>query len=195
MAAVRPSHCPCCGAPGAPEGGRLGLHGHGLRERSQLGPAAAGEPPEHATLALRRYQCQHCGAVVVAAPRGLLPRLHYRAVAVALALALWGAQGEAGHRVREQVSPLPSVGNEPMHGWRSLARWARQRQRVWPFMRGSPPGAGRGAALQAASQLAAKAPVPTGQVVADACAGALFAMPIDASPAAAAIPPSSSVAL
>ena len=36
---VRPGQCPACEAPSRPAGGTLGLHGHGLRERHQWGPA------------------------------------------------------------------------------------------------------------------------------------------------------------
>lgn len=173
--------------------GPLGLHGHGLRERGQLGPASPDELAEHATLRLRRYRCQRCAAVVVSAPRGLLPRLRYGAVAVALALALWAAEDQPGHRVRERVSPLPSVGNEPLHGWRSLGRWARRCRRWWSFLRGTPPVDARTAALSAATQLATKAPIPIGRVVLDACVGALFAMPIDPACTPMPVPPSSSV--
>lgn len=175
--------------------GPVGLHGHGLRERTQLGPAGPGERPAHASLRLRRYACQRCGAIVVAAPRDLLPRLRYRAVAVALALALWAADGQAGHRVREQVSPLSSVGNEPMHGWRSLSRWARHCRRWWRFMHGGPPGDARATAHDTVRQLAAKAPIPFGRLIVDACAGAAIAMPIERGAATVLIPPSGSVAL
>jgi hypothetical protein len=195
VAAVRPSRCPCCGCPGDPVGGPKGLHGHGLRERGQLGPDAAGERPGHQTLLLRRYACQRCGAVITSAPRGLLRRLRYGAVAVALSLALWAAEGLAGHRVRAQVSPLPSAGNEPLHGWRSLGRWARQCSRWWRVTGSGPPDGGRAAALEATRKLAAKAPMPTGRLAIDACAGAVFAMDIDPAGATVLIPPSESVVL
>jgi hypothetical protein len=176
-------------------GGPVGLHGHGLRERGQLGPDAAGDLPGHQTLRLRRYACQRCSAVVVAAPRGLLPRLRYRAVAVALALALWSAEDLPGHRVRQLVSPLSSAGNEPLHGWRSLSRWSRQCPRWWRLLGGISPGGGRAAALEVTRKLAAQAPMPTGRLCVDACAGAIFAMAIDAAAATVLVPPSQSVAL
>jgi hypothetical protein len=142
---------------------------------------------------VRRYECQRCDAIVMVAPRGLLPRLRYGAVAVALALALWSAEGQPGWRVRQAVSPLPSVGNEPLHGWRSLSRWARQAG-DWIGQPG-PPRRGREAAHEATRRLAAHAPMPTGRLRLDACAGAAHAMPIGAERIVPWSPPSGSVAL
>lgn len=195
VGAVRPARCPACGAPGAPVAGPVGLHGHGLRERSVLGPAVAGAAPVSETLQLRRYQCQRCDAVVVAAPRGLLSRLRYGAVAVALALALWSSQRQPGWRVHGQVSPRPSAGNEPMHGWRSLSRWARRSSRWWPLRAGPPGGGARESALELVRQLAARAPMPTGRLYIDACAGALHTVPIGAAPAGRPFPPPQAVAM
>ncbi|HEX9402352.1 MAG TPA: hypothetical protein VF912_19775, partial [Anaeromyxobacter sp.] len=81
---VRPGRCPACEAPSRP-GGALGLHGHGLRERHQWGPAARGGLPELIGILVRRYRCQQCGAVVVVVPRGVLRRRLYSATAIALA--------------------------------------------------------------------------------------------------------------
>lgn len=172
VAAVRPAQCLSCGAAGAPMGAPLGLHGHGFRERVQLGPLAAEGAPVLTVLRLRRYRCRHCGAITVAAPRGVLPWLRYGAVAIALALSLWSAEGLSGWRTRERVSPTPSAGDEPMHGWRSLRRWSRDSGRWWRWLRASAPRSARTAALQASRTLAAKAPVPSGRVWVDACAGA-----------------------
>lgn len=171
----------------------MGLWGHGLRRRSQLGPAAAGERAGSEWLLLRRFQCQRCNAIMTAAPRGLLPRLRYGAVAVALALGLWSAEQQPGWRVRQQVSPLGSTGNEPLHGWRSLSRWARLCDE-W-LGRTGPPCGGRAAALELTRQLAARAPIPTGRLWLDACAGAAHAMPIGAGRVVLPSPPSGSVAL
>lgn len=174
VGAVRPARCPVCGAPGASAHGPVGLHGHGLRIRTLLGPLAPGEPPQRTVLWLRRYQCQRCGALVMAAPRGLLPRRRYGAVAIALALSLWGTTRLPGHRVRDKVSPRPSVGNEALHGFQSLRRWARQVGAMWPFLRiqGASSDA-RARARQATQQLAAWSPIPTGRIWIDACAGAV----------------------
>jgi hypothetical protein len=175
VAAVRPAMCISCQAPAAPLGGPLGLHGHGLRERRLLGPAAAGERPGVHILHLRRYRCRHCGAVMVSAPRGLLPRLRYGAVAVAMALALWSSEREPGWQVRSRVSPVSSLGNEPAHGWRSLRRWARNGRHWWARDRDFVDLSPRSVAFQITCRIAAKAPVPTGRLWLDACAGVLWA--------------------
>ena len=89
--------------------GPVGLHGHGSRKRIQLGPAGTGERPEHASLRLRRYACQRCGAIVVAAPRDLVPRLRYRAVSVVPAL---GASSR--HNAPEHDGGLDLAGLAPV---------------------------------------------------------------------------------
>lgn len=174
MSAARPSRCPCCGAAGAPVGESLGLHGHGVRDRVVLGPARRLERPASHRVLARRYACQRCGAVVVVAPAGVLPRVRYGAVAIALSLGLWSVVAEPGWRVREQVSPLGSAGNERLHGWRCLQRWARRASTLWRFVRAGPAAAAACAALEITRQLAARAPMPTGQLVVDACEGALL---------------------
>jgi hypothetical protein len=115
-----------CGAAGAPPGECVGLHGHGLRRRVQLGVCEPGDLPERLVLQVLRYQCQRCRAVVMVAPRGVLPSHRYTAVSIALSLALWSVQRLAGASIRERVSPLPSSGYDKLHGWRSLGRWARR---------------------------------------------------------------------
>jgi hypothetical protein len=111
--------------------------------------------------------------VVVVAPAGVLPRVRYGAVAIALSL--WSAAAEPGWRIREQVSPLDSRGNERLHGWRCLRRWARRATALWRCVRAGPAvTAARAAALEVTRQLAARAPMPTGQLVVDACEGALL---------------------
>lgn len=169
---VRPQVCPCCGASGARSGGRLGLVGHGTRERQVLGPCTAEGRPEVIVLRLRRYRCRHCGAIVTSAPAGLLRRVLYGAVAVALALGLWAHGQQPGVLVRARVSPLRS-GAERWHGWRSLRRWARSAARLWPGLQVTPTGA-REQAASVVSQLAARAAEASGAVVALACCGALM---------------------
>ena len=51
----RPAKCPTCKAPSCPVGGRIQLHGHGVRERDVCGPPGPGEKPERTTLTARRY--------------------------------------------------------------------------------------------------------------------------------------------
>lgn len=164
--------CPCCGAPGAPLGGRLGLVGHGIRERQVLGPCTAEGRPELIVLRLRRYRCRHCGAIVTSAPAGLLRHVLYGAVAIALALGLWAHGWQPGARVRAVVSPW-RAGAERWHGWRSLRRWAQSGARLWPGLQVASVGA-REQATSIVTQLAARAAEASGAVVALACCGAVM---------------------
>jgi len=128
---ARPSRCPVCGAPSVMPGRRILLQGHGLRERLRFGPEEPGGRPVVAGIKVRRYLCKRCPSVIVVAPRGLLPRLRYGAVAVALALGLWAAEVLTAAEVRKVVSPFAIVGHEARRSWRSLRRWARLPP--WPF--------------------------------------------------------------
>jgi hypothetical protein len=142
-------------------GGPLGLHGHGLRERHQWGPAVLGGVPAVIGILLRRYQCQPCGAVVVVGPRGLLRRRLYSAGAVALALALHGVAALSPAETRRRVSPLRIVGATATGGWASLRRWCRavRAGRVFPAVRALPAEATlRAVAARAATTLAAYGP-------------------------------------
>jgi hypothetical protein len=107
---ARPGQCPSCDAPSRPLGGRLGLIGHGLRERQQLGPAAVGATPTMLVLSIRRYRCGACGAVITVVPSGVIARRHYSASAIVLALALFGVEGQAPRSVRAAVSPWQIIG-------------------------------------------------------------------------------------
>jgi hypothetical protein len=146
-----------------------------VRERIVLGPVRLCDRPAAYRVLARRYVCQRCGAVVVVAPAGVLPHVRYGAVAIALSLSLWSAAGEPGWRIREQVSPFGSAGNERLHGWRCLRRWARRATALWRGVRVGPAvTVAHAAALEITRQLAARAPMPTGRLVADACEGALL---------------------
>ncbi len=137
-----------------------------------LGPATPDDRAEVAALEARRYRCRRCRAIVVSLPRGVLPRLRYTAVAVALALATW-AGGTPAAAVRVLVSPFAFVGDDAVRGWRSLRRWARAARRLWPPIRPAPHASPRPLAADVVRQLAALAPLTTGALVRDACAGAL----------------------
>lgn len=104
-------------------------------------------------------------------PRGVLPRLRYGAVAVALALALWSIEDVSASAVRDRVSPFAVVGHEARRGWRSLRRWARGSP--WPI---GDPGtmSARELAAGIVQRLAGHA-FGTGSLTALACAGALRA--------------------
>lgn len=133
--AARPRRCPACGEAGHPVGGSPGLIGHGMRERHIRGVLAADEPPQAASLRLRRYLCRGCSAVVTVGPRGLFRRRLYGAASIALALALWTMGKQAPWRVREQVSPWPAAG-AASRGWMQLKRWAKTAAAggLWPTL-------------------------------------------------------------
>jgi hypothetical protein len=137
----------------------------------QLGVCQLDDRPAFGVVLVRRYRCQRCGAVVVVSPRGVLPSLRYTAVSIALSLGLWSVQRQPGHRIRERVSPLASSGYEKLHGWRSLGRWARRGARIFDS-RAGPSGTARELALDVTRKLAARALIPAGPLVIDACAGA-----------------------
>ena len=147
------------------------LHGHGMRERLVVGPTDLGGRPRVSGVVVRRYQCQGCGAVLVVVPQGVLPRLRYSLVAVVTALVAWGYGGRAGWRVRAEISPWASSGDERLHGWRSLARWLSCSLTTGLYVDATAPPRARASAI--ATQLAALAPLPTGVVATDAVCGAL----------------------
>jgi hypothetical protein len=120
---ARPGRCPSCDAPSRPVGGRLGIIGHGLRERQQLGPAAVGATPTMLVLPIRRYRCGPCGAVITVVPAGVIARRHYSASAIVLAMALFGVGGQAPRAVRAAVSPWQIIGETAIAGWTALRRW------------------------------------------------------------------------
>jgi hypothetical protein len=158
---VRPGRCPVCEAPSRPAGGALGLHGHGLRERHQWGPADVGPAAAVIGVLAWRYRCQPCRAVIMVVPLGLLPGRLYSAGAIALALALWGVAELAPAEVRRGVSPHRIVGTTAAAGWASLRRWSRavRAGRLFPVVRALPEEARlRQVAARAATTLAAFAP-------------------------------------
>ena len=123
-------------------------------------------------MAIRRYRCKLCRAVVAVLPRGLLPRARYLAVAIVTALATWALERRPAAEVRRAVSPFPHVGASSATRWKSLGRWATAppwRARV------SAGTSQRQTAGRLVAWLAAHAPVPTGAVAADARSGALLA--------------------
>ena len=82
--AVRPARCPV--------GQGLGLHGHGVRTRQGRGPAEPDAAPQVRVFCVRRYRCTRCRATATVVPREVLTRRLFTAgaIALALALALWG---------------------------------------------------------------------------------------------------------
>jgi hypothetical protein len=123
--ARRPACCPTCKAPSRPLGGGVQLHGHGRRSRMQRGPEAAGEPPVERDVGARRYRCKKCGTTTTVSARGVLRRRLYSAGAIALALALFGLEGQPACAVREAIAPTASPrGAAEGAGWNTLRRWA-----------------------------------------------------------------------
>ena len=136
----------------------------------RLGPEELGGRSVVASITVRRYRCTRCSAVLVVVPRGVLPRLRYGAVAIALALALWSVEGLPAAEVRLRVSPFGVVGHDARRGWRSLRRWARGS----PWTGTSPPGTAQESAARTVQRLAAHA-TGSGSLTALACIGALVA--------------------
>jgi len=173
VAAVRPGVCLCCGAPGAPVGGRLGLHGHGTRGRLVRGPLRPDGTPEEVEILARRYQCQRCGAVLVVVPRGVLRSRLFSAGAIGLALMLWAVHRVPAREVRRLVSPWRVVGSTAAAGWASLRRWVRQAPRLFPVVRPCPDDwTDRQKAERIAMALAACAPAADGPLIERVFAGA-----------------------
>jgi hypothetical protein len=121
---ARPAACVDCGEASRPAGGRLGLHGHGLRDRQVRGPLDADGPSTTVVVACRRYLCVACGAILTVVPRGVAPRRHYGHAAIAMALALWAIVGEPVGGIRRRVCAWRHS-HEPGTRWPTLRRWAR----------------------------------------------------------------------
>ena len=156
---VRPGQCAVCQRPSRPPGKPLGLWGHGLRLRQQRGPLSPDGKPETVEVAARRYQCRGCGAVLLVVPRGMMPRRHYAASAIALALALLGLLGLSPEEVRRRISPWQIVAEAGR--WPTLRRWveAARRGELFDRVRPSPPHfTEREVAERAAATLGALAP-------------------------------------
>lgn len=171
VAGARPARCPSCDAP-AEASGRMILVGHGARIRRVWGPPWAGRQAEIEAVSQRRYRCRNCCAVVVVRPRGLVGRLRYRAVAVALALFRWGHQRRPGHAVQAEISPAPPGLYALLHGWRQLRRWARAAVRLWPGLRLARADSARDRAAACASQLAASSVQAEAAFIDQICDGA-----------------------
>ncbi len=77
-------------------------------------------------MALRRYRCLACRAVVLVVPAEVEPRRHFSRPAIALALALWSLSSRSPQEVRRRISDWSTTGmTAAAEGWVSLRRWAR----------------------------------------------------------------------
>ena len=162
--AVRPGRCPLCGAASRPVRGRLVLHGHGLRLRFLRGPLVAEGVPEELEIALRRYRCQICEAVVAVGPAGIISGRLYSAMAIALAFVLYGAHCASHAEVRRRVSPWRPSRRDPTRSmWITLLRWveARQRGTLFPRLLQAPPGWRRRAVAERTALVLASAVAST----------------------------------
>jgi hypothetical protein len=81
--------------------------------------------PGVVVVAVRRYACQSCGAVMTVVPAGMLSRRQYSGPSIALALHLWLAVGLSDCAVRRQVCAWQVRGHND-RGWAQLYRWGRQ---------------------------------------------------------------------
>jgi len=130
---ARPSKCPHCGTAGRPSGDPLGMVGHGTRSRQIRGPTRPGESPAILVIRARRYRCRGCDRTTTVVPRGVVPRRHYGAPAIALACFLLGVSGLTVAAVRQRVAP--GITHEP--GWAVVRRWlaAVRARLLFPFVR------------------------------------------------------------
>jgi hypothetical protein len=103
-------------------GERIVIVGHGLVERQAHGPATASGAPESLVVALRRYRCRACAAIVVVGPRGLVRGRWYSAGAIAVAIAAY-ARGESSASIRGRTSRSSVIGVAARERWVTLVRW------------------------------------------------------------------------
>jgi hypothetical protein len=113
-----------CSAPSRPVGGRIGLHGHGFRDRQICGPPDVNSAPTWIVIACRRYRCTSCSTILTVVPRGVAPRRHYGHAAIAMALTLWAITHEPEADIRHRVC-AHRISVESPARWPTLARWAR----------------------------------------------------------------------
>jgi hypothetical protein len=103
----------------------LVVHGQGLLQRQVRGVLEVDGEPGVVAIAVRRYECQRCGAVMTVVPAGMLARRQYSASSIALALYLWLAVGLSDRLVRGRVCAWQVRGLSD-RGWAQLYRWARR---------------------------------------------------------------------
>lgn len=135
---ARPPITPCCGLASVPPGAPIVLHGHGTRPRTVRGVLAPGEDPDFHVVCVRRYLCTACGATCTVVPADVLPRKHFGAVTVALALAFYGALEWSLRHVYEALNPTKLRGHDA-RGWESVLRWISVVSALFADVRPSPP--------------------------------------------------------
>lgn len=118
---VRPRRCPCCEAPAQPVGGRLGIVGHGLRDRQVRGPLDPRGVGGFVIVRVRRFRCLTCSAVISVVPRGVAPGRHFGAGTIGLAIALLSA-GVCTLAVRDRAG---GYGAAEATEWRTVRDWVQ----------------------------------------------------------------------
>jgi hypothetical protein len=136
---VRPPACPTC-LTAAQVGGRVNLHGHGIRQREVVVPAVIDEDDRVELLEcwVCRYRCKLCGAVVTVLPKGVLPRCLYSAAAMVAAFLLVADKpvgdglSDADAYDRQGMNPRRGWTKPWPYRWRSLDRWLGMAASWWP---------------------------------------------------------------
>ena len=104
-------------------GGRLGLHGHGRRERQVLGPSTVEGRPELRLVWGRRYVCTGCDASMTVVPSEVLTKRLYSSATIGMCMALFGLCVMSLSEMRALVSPFTAVGARAAAGWSTVLRW------------------------------------------------------------------------
>jgi len=134
---ARPARCRRCGGL-AKQGGRIFLHGHGVRTRGVVLPGLGDDLPRTGTCWTRRYRCIRCEALVTVLPPGVLPHMLYSLLAIVRAFILvveepigQGVDHETAYRCQGRWPTMRWTKPWP-YRWRALGRWAARIQQWWP---------------------------------------------------------------
>ena len=119
---ARPARCRRCDASAHGTHQRLGLHGHGLRERQLRGPIDVDARATITILRVRRYRCSACGTTTTVVPREVSHRRLFSRSAIALSVALWSVVRWTSTAVRARVSPW-RVRGPGARGWPAMRAW------------------------------------------------------------------------
>jgi hypothetical protein len=87
---------------------------------------------------VRRYRCTACGATCTVVPADVLPRKHFGAVTIALAMAFYGALRRSLRELYERLNPTRIRGHDA-RGWDSVLRWIALASTLFPEVRAAPP--------------------------------------------------------
>lgn len=137
---VRPSRCVGCGAASCPVGAPIVVQGQGLSARQARGVIELDDVPGVVVIAIRKFECQRCFAVMTVVPSELLPRRQYTAPSIALALCLWLELGMSDTAVRARVCAWQIASRRGVRGWAQLYRWARSASTLFSLARPITPG-------------------------------------------------------